>query len=644
MNRNLLGIGGLVVAFVLLVSVNVLGGAALRSTRLDLTEDRLFTLSEGSKSILGDLEEPVTVRLYFSEKLAQDYPPLPSYAQRVEDLLREYQSRSGGKLRLEVLDPEPFSEVEDQAVRYGLQGVPLPGGAGTLYFGIVGTNTVDSVEVIPFLQPDKETFLEYDLTKLVFGLANPERPTVGVLSALPIEGQMANPFMQQQQMPQPWLFLDQVRQLYETETLQANLTEVPESVDILMVVHPKSLAESALYAIDQFVLRGGKLLAFVDPYCEADVPPTDPNNPMQAMMAPRNSTLGPLFDAWGVRLVDGQIAGDLESALQVTAGGRSGREESVSYVAWMSLNEELFAADEVVTDGLSSLTFASAGILEAAPDATTEFTPLVHTSTESEQIPVTQIQFGPDPAGLLTSFFSPDRPRFERSFTLAARINGPAKSAFPEGKPALPTPEGEEPAVPEQDAAHRAESEGPISVIVVADCDMLGDRWWARPINFGGMRMISKSADNGDLVTNALDFLGGSTDLISLRGRGSSARPFTVVEDLRREAEANFRAEEQRLLDEQDRVEERLNNLLTKQEGSGSILITPEIEAEIKTLREEQAKTNANLRKVRLNLNKDVEALGARLKWINIASVPLLLGFTAFGLAGARSRKRRRRS
>jgi ABC-type uncharacterized transport system involved in gliding motility auxiliary subunit len=640
MNRKLYGIGGLGIAAALLLSLNVLSNAGLRSQRLDLTEDSLFTLSEGSRAVLAKLDEPITLRLYFSKKLAKDYPPLPGYARRVEELLGEYASRSGGHIRVQVDDPEPFTEVEDEALRYGLKGVPLPGGAGTLYFGLAGTNSVGDVETMPFFQPDKETFLEYDISRLVYRLAHPDRPTVGVLSSLPIEGAMPNPMMGMREMPQPWLFMDQVRQLYETQTLQPNLTEIPSDVDVLLVVHPKSLPDPALYAIDQFVLKGGKLLAFVDPLCEADNPPTDPSNPMAAMMAPRSSTLGPLLEAWGVKLVEGQLAGDLTNALQVTAG-RGGREEPVSYVLWIAPGKDSLSESEVVTDGLSSLILKSAGILEPVEGATTEVTPLVRTSTDSEQVPVTQVQFGPDPGGLLTTYFSADRAPKEQRFTIAARISGSARSAFPNGRPTVQPAEGEPPPEPPSTAEHVAESTGPISVVLVADCDLLSDSSWARAMNLAGQRLISKISDNGDLVINALDFLGGSTDLISLRGRGGTARPFTVVQELQRKAETAYRTEEQRLVDEQQRVEQELSRLLTQQQGSEELLITPEMEAEIAKLREEQAQTHANLRAVRRELNRDVESLGARLKWLNIALIPFLVGLSAVGLAAARGRRAR---
>jgi ABC-type uncharacterized transport system involved in gliding motility auxiliary subunit len=640
MNRKLLGTGGLGAAAVLLLSVNVVSNSALRSARMDLTEDGLYTLSENSERILEKLEENVTLRLYFSAQLAKEYAPaagLLVYARRVEELLDEYAARSRGRLSIEVHDPEPFTEVEDDAVRYGLSGVPLPDGKGTLYFGLAGTNSVDDLEVLPFFQPEKEAFLEYDLARIVHRLAHPERPTVGILSTLPIEGALMDPRMLGREMPEPWLFLDSVRQLYQTQTLQPNLTEVPAEVDVLLVVHPKDLPESALYAVDQFVLRGGKLLAFVDPHCEADIPPPDPQNPMAAMMAKKSSTLGPLFDAWGVKLADGELAGDLASALKVNYGTRSGREEPISYVLWLQLGPERIADDEVVTDGLSTLRVGTAGILSAAEGARTTFKPLLTTSPDSERIPASQIQFQPDPAALLATFFSPTRPAVDQPLTLAAYVSGPASSAFPAGRPTGADEAEAAPATSE----HLAESQGPISVVVVADCDLLQDRWWAQAFNFGGARMISKTADNGDLVTNALDFLGGSTDLIGLRGRGRSTRPFTVVDELKREAEAAFRAEEQRLIDEQSRVEQRLNELLTQQGDSGSILITPEVEAEIERLREEQVKTRANLRRVRRDLEKDVEALGTRLKFLNIAAVPIVVALSALGLAAARGGRRR---
>jgi ABC-type uncharacterized transport system involved in gliding motility auxiliary subunit len=633
MNRKLLTVGGLVLALVLLLAVNILAGATLRSAQVDLTENKLYTLSEGTRKVLGEIPEPITLHFYYSKGLAQNYPPLPDYAQRIQELLREYAARSGGKIRLEIHDPEPFTEIEDRAVGFGLQGVPV--GGQQLYFGLAGTNSVGDEQVIPFFQPDKEPFLEYDLTKLVYGLAHPQKLVVGVLSALPIEGAMPNPFMQQREMPQPWFVMDQIRQLYETRTILTSAKEIPSEVGVLLIVHPKDLPPATLYAIDQFVLRGGKVLAFVDPYCEMDVPPQDPRNPMAAMMAPRSSTLGPLFDAWGVQFATDKFAGDRRNALSVTYPSR-GRDERVDYVAWLGLREASFADGEIVTGQLSLLRMATAGVLAKKEGATTELTPLIHTSPESMQIGVSQIQFQPDPRALLAEFFPTNQ-----ELTLAARVTGNVQSAFPDGPPSEQPEDGEEPAEEEPKPEHLAASQGPIHVIVVADCDMLADRFWVDVIPFAGMRLGQKQADNGDLVTNALDFLHGSTDLVTLRSRAGSSRPFSVVEEIRREAEQAFRAEEQQLMEKLERAEQELNALQQKKDAESAMLLSPEQQAKIEALREEQIRTRKNLREVRHNLQKDIEGLGTRLKWLNIAAVPLLVSLLALGTAAWRVQRRK---
>lgn len=619
---------GLIVAFALLLSINVLVGTSLRSSRFDLTENQLYTLSDGAKAVLAKIEEPVTLRFYFSKKLAQKYPPLPSYGRRVEELLMEFENHGGSKLKLEIIDPEPFTESEDRAVQFGLQGLPLPSGE-TLYFGLAGTNTIGDEETVPFFSLEKEAFLEYDLTKLVHGLSDPERGLVGVLSSLPIEGEAANPMMMQSQgLPQPWFVVDQIRQLHEVQTILPGATEIPAEVGVLMIVHPKELPEQTLFAIDQFVLAGGKALVFVDPFCEADIPPSDPQNPMTAMTAPRNSDLGPLFAAWGLELADAQLAGDLPGALSVTFNNR-GRDEPVDYLVWMGLDLEAFTEGEIVTGDIAHMKLATAGILSPLAEATTEFIPLVQTSEESMQVAVTQVQFGPNPPAMLADFF-PGNQRL----TLAARLTGPASTAFPEGPPAS---EGEE--VPS--AAFLTESVGSINVIVVADADLLADRWWVRVQEFGDMRLGMKTADNGDFVTNAIDYLTGSTDLISLRGRGDSDHPFEVVREIEQAAQLAYRAEEQRLMEELDRTENELRSLQTQGDGQSALLQTPESLAAIERLRDEQGATRKRLREVRVNLRRDIEALGNQLKWLNIGAIPGLVLLFALLMTVLRSTRRR---
>ncbi len=627
MNRKMLGATGVGLALALFLSINVLASTSLRSARVDLTESKLYTLSDGSKSILkktGEIDEKIKLRLFFSKKLAQGFPPLPDYGKRVEEMLLEYARRSNGAIEVEVLDPEPFTETEDMAVQAGVRGVPARPGE-TLYFGLAASNSTGEREVIPFLQPDREAFLEYDLTKLVYQLSNAERTVVGVLSSLPIEGQAMNP-MQMRQMPQPWFVMDQLRQLYETKTILPGAKEIPPEVDVLLLVHPKDLGQELEYAIDQFVLKGGKALVFVDPYCELDESGEDPSNPMSRFQARKDSNLERLMTAWGVKMDKENLVGDLDSAISVQFQNK-GRMETGPFVVWLGLTEERMNAGEVPIDQLRALQMRYAGALAAVDGATTKLVPLVESSANAQLVPVSRVQFMADPAALMAEFLSTNR-----KYALAARLEGPSKSAFPEGKPAsAPTDEGETPPPSAPTGEHLAESKGPINVIVVADCDMLADNTWVRTMDFGGQRLGTKTADNGDLVTNAVDFLGGSTDLISLRSRGTSARPFKKVDELEREAEQALRAEEQRLTREFDEGERRLNELLSKQDDKGGgLLLTPEAEAEIDKLKQAQIETRKRLRGVRRDLRRDVESLGTKVKWLNIAAVPTLVLVAAF--------------
>jgi ABC-type uncharacterized transport system involved in gliding motility auxiliary subunit len=353
---------------------------------------------------------------------------------------------------------------------------------------------------------------------------------------------------------------------------------------------------------------------------------------MAAMTAKRSSSLPKLFEAWGVRMVEGQLAADQENALGVRWVDQ-GREQVVPYVVWLGLGTEELNQDEVMLDGVDRIQLGTPGILEPTETATTTFVPLLQTSEQSMQLPVTSVQFAPDPKQLAADFFPT-----KRRLTLAARVAGDVKSAFPDGPPAAP--EGEQPA--EERPPHLAESAEPIAVVLVADCDLLADQWWVRLQSFAGMRMDQKIADNGDFVVNAVDLLRGSTDLIGLRGRGGSTRPFTVVEDLQRQAQQALRAEEQSLVEKLKQAERELNELLSKGDGTAGVLFSPEAQAKIEALREQQVETRRRLREVRHDLRKDIERLGAWLKGVNIALIPALVGLFATGLGVYKKRARRR--
>ena len=631
MDKKRISLAGLAVTLVLFFAVNMASGALLRGARMDLTENGLYTLSEGTENILATMDEEVTLRLYFSSGLATDYPDLKRYAQRVEELLEEYTSRSSGMLKLFVSDPEPFSEEEDRAVSFGMQGVPVNAAGELLYFGLSGTNSTDEEEVIPFFQVRREEFLEYDLTQLVHNLAFPERTVVGLLSTLPIEGGPFNP-MNPRAVPEPWLIVDQIREVFEVRSLHAAATEIPEDVDVLMLVHPQGLGEQLLYSIDQFVLGGGRVLAFLDPHCEAQQVPQDPNNQLAALTADRSSSLGPLLEAWGVELVSEKIVGDRLNAQRVVMGN-----QPIEYVAWLHLGEgEVNADDPVTSDLTKEINMATAGSLRALADAETSFTPIIETSAESMEIDRMQVALQPNPSGLLESFLPNGTP-----LAVAARVSGPAKSAYPDGKPAAPTPEGE--VAPDEGASapHRSASEANINLVLIADADMLEDRWWVNVQNFFGNRIAVPSANNADLVINVLDNLSGSNDLIGLRSRARFNRPFDRVVEIRRDAEDRFRNKEQALEQKLRETEEKISGLQSQKEGGvSSIILSPEQQAEIEAFRAERLDTRKELRDVKHQLKQDIERLGSRLKFLNIFILPLVLPALIAVLALMRARSR----
>lgn len=639
MNARLLTGSGLAIAVVLFFAVNVLSNVALRSARFDLTEQGLYTLSEGTRNILQSIEEPITLRFYLSKKLATGLPGIHSYANRVMELLEEYEQAAGGKLKLHIIDPEPFSEEEDRAVGYGLQGVPLDNGNVQFYFGLVGTNATDDQALIPFFQPDREEFLEYDLTKLVYQLANPTRKVVGLLSTLPLEGSQPMAFMQGQGRSAPWMILDVIREVMQVKPLEKDVTEIPEDVEVLMVVHPKRLSDATLYAIDQFVLRGGRALVFVDPHSEADRVLPNPRNPM-GMQGPRNSDLGKVFDAWGIELVKGKVVGDLPIAKKVNFKKQS-RTLVADYPLWIDLPSRYLNPEDVVTAKLPNLTMASAGILQKKEDSEIEFIPLAETDEQAMQIDTSRLMFMPDVEGLLQTY----RPEGKK-FTLAARIRGKVKTAFPKGKPKAEDKD-EKGAADSSDTGdsseipHLTESVGPINVIVVADTDLLQDRFWVQVQNFLGQRIGIPTSANNSFVTNALDNLTGSNDLISVRNRGSFSRPFTLVRAIQQEAEQRFRQKEQELQQRLRDTERKIRDLQQKKEDQTTLILSPEQQAALDGFRQQLVETRKELRSVQHELRKNIEHLEGIVKFLNIGLMPLGIGVAGVVISAYKMRRRR---
>ncbi len=644
MASRLMTTTGVVLALVLLFAVNILASRILGPARIDMTENRLFTLSEGTRAILANLDEPVTLRFYLSQRELERVPGIGGYADRVRALLNEYKRLSGGKLALHVIDPEPFSEEEDRAVGYGLRGVPLGLDEGNFYFGLAATNSVDDEEVIPFFAAEREQFLEYDVTKLVHNLTKPKQKIVGLLSSLPIEGQ--GPPMQAAMGgmdAQPWMVVEQIRQLFELRSLHPKLEEIPEDVDVLMLVHPQTLPREALYAIDQYVLRGGRVVAFVDPYSETQQP-----GMAAGFMQPvgsRRSEIDELLSAWGVTLGDDVVA-DLDLALKVRME-QGGRVLTFDYPVWMNVTPHTFDQDDIVTGNLGNLGFGTPGYLEPAEGATNTFTPLVTTTPRAAQFTTSQVAaVTTDPRDLLDAYTSQDR-----AYTLVARVSGKVRTAFPDGRP-LPVStdeEGNEPAgedeagsEAEPKAEHVSESTEDAQIILVADADMLADRFWVVVEEFLGSRIALPSAANSTLVVNALDNLTGSGDLISVRNRGTFTRPFVRVVALKQQAERVYRAKEQELIAQLEETERRLVELEESNQGNESLIITDAQRDELVQFRQERVRIRKELREVRRQLRADIEALESWLKFANIGLVPILIGLT--GLAAGLLQLRRRRT
>jgi len=641
------------------IAAVIVSNQVFKGWRIDLTENNLYTLSDGTKRILEKIEEPINLYFYFSDKATENIPSLRSYANRVGELLEEFEAEADGKINLSTIDPLPFSEEEDRAAQFRLQGVQLAASPDTVYMGLAGTNSVGDEEVIPFFQPDKEEFLEYDLARLVSTLSQPEREAVGLISGVRMSGDF-NP--QTQQMQPPWVIFQQAQQLFEINDLGTDVEEIADDIGLLWIVQPKNLPESTLYAIDQFIGGGGKVLIFVDPLAEAD-PAAMPQGMPQGMPPQgQASNLQTLFDAWGLEYATGDIVADAGLALQISSG-MTGR--PVRHLGLLGITAEQLNADEVATADLESINVGTAGHLRLADDSSLSFEPLVTSSDHAATIPTSRFSFLPDPAALQRDF-SPSGEKY----VIAARLSGTFPSAFPDGPPAATAEEpqeeadgdeaggeteveapanegdtGEQGGSGDAEAAEKPEDsqppsgETPANVIVVADVDILSDRMWVQVQNFFGQQIANAFADNGTFAINALDTLSGSSDLIDVRSRASYARPFTRVEELRVQAEARFQETEQRLQQELEDTESRLSELQSSRDDTGNILMTEEQQAEIDRFIDRRAEIRQELRAVQRGLDRDIERLGTVLKSINVALVPLLL--TAFVLVAVWRKSRR---
>lgn len=583
----------LIVVFFALVFLN---NQLLSSARLDLTENQVYSLSQGSKQVLKEIDEPINLYFFFSDKASKNMTSLRNYANRVESLLTEYETLAGGKLKLHVLDPQAFSEQEDQADQFGLTAANIGAAGEAIYMGLAATNALDEHQVIAFFDPQQEGFLEYEISKLIYQLSDPEPVNVTLITDLAIKGEQ-NPMTGQ--FDPAWTFLSQLEQLYKVEQLGSETTSLPDNTDVLLLVHPKDYSDELLFAIDQYALSGGKVIAFLDAHNESD---------QLAMMAGpmpsgNSSNLEPLLSAWGVKFDSENVLLDAMAGLDIRtqAGGVT------RHFGFVGLTTDQLDREDVITSNLEVINGASFGVFSQTENAKTTWLPLLHSTTNSDLIDVATYAVTQDPEELARAYQSDNQ-----AYILAARLSGQANSAFNSA------PEGVE-------QTEIITSTDKLNIILVGDTDMLTDRFWVQQSNFFGQAIFTPFANNGDFITNAVENLGGSEALISIRSRGTFSRSFVKVDELTVIAEQKFREQEQILQQQLEETEQQLLQLRNQQVDGGALVITAEQQLAIDEFMQKKITIRKSLREVRHQLDKDIESLGNWLKLINIALSPLFL-------------------
>lgn len=622
LSRRTVLYGALVLLVLVSVPLIVASSRWLHASRIDLTTDQLYTLTPGTLHIVDTLKRPLRLTLYFSDHATRDLPQLRSYEQRVREMLQEMVARSHGHVRLQIIDPVPYSDDEASAEGSGLTAANGGSNGERVFFGLSGSAMSGVVDgdvaddrvpektlAIPFFDPAREAFLEYDIAKLLYELNQTSKPPIGVISSLRIDG---NPVLSEQ----PWTVMQQLNQLFDVRTVDpATLRHVDDNMQVLLLIHPRRLSLDAQYAIDQYVLRGGHLVVFVDPDAELD---SAPYNPDSTTYPDHGSDLPRLFAAWGVRYDPHKIVLDRARALQIELAG-----SSLNHPAMLDLGPQELNRNDVVTASLQRINVSTVGYFDLAADARTRLIPLLQSSAEAELVPTQRVlDASNDPTTLLQDYKADNA-----HYVLAARLRGVFDSAFPAraGEP-----------------GHLVHSASNAEVILVADTDLLSDRLWVEPQTILGQTMMRVFANNGDFVTNLVDNLSGSSALLSIRGRSTSQRPFTRVQALRNVADQKFLQKERELEQELADTRRRLDELQPAKGSHGSTA-TAEQRREIEQFRQRQLAINKELRDVQHQLNAEIDALGLRVKVINIVLVPALVVLIGLLYGWRRTRHSRQR-
>jgi ABC-type uncharacterized transport system involved in gliding motility auxiliary subunit len=611
---------GIIVMLAILIAVNVITGA--KPLRMDLTQEKAYTLSAGTRAVLKKLDAPVKIRFYCtqSEMATPETVYLKSYARKVEDLLQEYKQVAGKNLIIEKYDPQPDSDAEDSARLDGLEPQPLPG-VESYYLGLA-VSLADERVAIPFLEPNREKLLEYDITRAIARVFTPEKPTVGVMSPLPVFGEGGNPMMMQmgQQGGEPWTIIEQLKQDFDIKRIEMSAEKIDDDVKVLMVIHPKGISDMAQYAIDQFILRGGKLIAFLDPQSAFD---SRQQNPMMGGMGGGASSLDKLLKAWGIQFDTTKVVADLTFKMQL----RGKNNVPTDAPAWLALTPEGINRDDIVTSQIDNIWLPLCGAFTGEPVAGLKETVLLNSSKDAELVNAFMANIG---AESIMNQFKPAGVNYK----LAIRLTGKFKTAFPDGEPADNADTDKKSSGEKKTDDSLKESKVENSVVLFGDSDLLADEFSLRKLDTPFGQMVNPMNANLDLAQNLVEQMAGDSNLIGVRSRATLSRPFTLVKKMEAEAGARGQAKILELQQSLDETRQRLNELQQqKKDKDQRYILSAEQRAEVENFRKQQAEVSRELKQAQKDLRREVVSLETRVRWLNILAMPLAV--TAAGVSMA---------
>jgi ABC-type uncharacterized transport system involved in gliding motility auxiliary subunit len=625
-------VAGVAAVLVILIAVNVLGN--FLKFRSDLTENKIYTLSPGTKRILDKLDTPVEIRFYYSKDNSSMPVPLRTYAQEIEDLLSEYQQAGHGKIQVVKLDPKPDSDAEDSARLDGVQGQTAAANltGDRIYLGLA-VSCLDAKTAIPFLSPDRETLLEYDISRAISSVVNPKKAVIGVMSALPVLGRAPNPMMmmQRQRGSDPWVFVQELKENYTVREVPLTTDKIDDDISVLLVAYPKGITESAQFAIDQFMLRGGKMVALLDPFSFVD---SQLSGGQQAMMRGEtySANLDKLLKAWGLQFTADKIVADPNLATKIQR--QTGSVDSDMTV--LSVNGDTINKSDPLGASTSDLLLPFAGAFTGTPASGLKEEVLVSTTPQAGLIDATTVMLGADAA---RKFYKPGN----TPLAMAVRLSGKFKTAFPDGKPAAaasPTPAASPApsATPTPSYLKEATNEG--VTVLIGDSDFAFDQIAGREQQMLNQVVFTPTNGNLNLIESSVELLAGDSNLMSIRSRTSANRPFVLVNKMEAAAQDKYQSKIDELETGLTQAREKLSELQSAKQTDQKSVLSPEQQAEIKKFQENEAQIDRQLKQVRKELRQEIDSLQNWLKWVNIALMPVVVTCIGLGLAFLKKRSR----